>query len=110
MAHNESVQSRYVYQKGKGVLWGSRFTHSTEPGKSLSGRPQVYLCFQFGSDKKEHWDKILETINYQSRFVMAYDGVMRPTDLGRACHEDPGTCARALLPGTTPVTVAGASG
>ena len=85
-ASNETQVRRYRYQKGYGIVFGSRFTHSTEPGSSA--QPQVYLCMQFGSDRQRHWPNILETINYQSRFVMAADGVMRPTALGIACGEE----------------------
>jgi hypothetical protein len=86
---------RYRYQKRVGIVFGSRFVHSTEPGSS--DRPQVYLCMQFGSDRQEHWPAILETISYQSRFVMAADGLMRPTSLGVACGEEHKDCLRRLV-------------
>ena len=94
-ALNETVIKRYHYRKNKAIVFGARFTHSTEPGEGQV--PQAYLCMQFGSDKKEHWNKILETINYQSRFVMAADGLMRPTELGLACGKEWHKCVRGLV-------------
>ena len=66
---------RYVYHKGKAIVFGAHFSHSTEPGRSASiDAPQVYLCFTFGSDKTEHWPGIFESCGYQARVLARHDG------------------------------------
>jgi len=34
----------------------------------------VLLCFTFGTDKMEHWEKIRATAGYRSRMVRRPDG------------------------------------
>ena len=80
---------RYVYQKGKAVVFGSRFEHSTEPGTSreADGGPHAYLCFTFGTDMQERWPAIAETLGTQSRIVVEPDGALRLSAVGRAIEE-----------------------
>lgn len=79
---------RYRYKTGEALIFGSHFMHSTEPGRSADGGPQVYLCFTFGSDKARHWPAIAPTISgYQSRFLSDHEGQMRLTELGRFIDE-----------------------
>lgn len=62
----------YDYRPGEGVMFGDNFLHSTKPGSS--DEPVALLCFQFGTDKMDRWDKILETAGYQSLFIQQPDG------------------------------------
>ena len=49
-----SGQARqYKYRKGKAVVFGSRFWHSTEVGKSVGDQVHTYLCFSFGTDQQD---------------------------------------------------------
>jgi len=78
---------QYRYRAGEAICFSSRFVHGTEPGRSApesNGRPHVFLCFTFGSDKAEHWPVIAPTIGgYQSRFLHRYDGESELTEIGR---------------------------
>ena len=78
---------QYRYRTGEALVLASRFMHSTEPGAAApeaNGRPHVFLCFTFGSDKVEHWPAIAPTINgYQSRFLHRWDGASELTEIGR---------------------------
>lgn len=62
----------YEYQRGEAILFGDRFSHSTKPGRS--DEPVVLLCFEFGTDKMEHWDKIYRTIGTQALMLCRPDG------------------------------------
>jgi hypothetical protein len=62
----------YGYKPGEGIMFGDNFCHSTKPG--LSEEPVRLLCFQFGTDKMEYWDKILATAGYQSLLIQQPDG------------------------------------
>ena len=74
---------RYTYRKGKAIAFGSSFTHSTEPGRSLD-EPCVMLCFTFGTDKQVHWPAIAQTIDgKQSRTYMQPCGALVLSQLGR---------------------------
>ena len=80
---------RYVYEKGKAVVFGSRFEHSTEPGASREPNdgPHAYLCFTFGTDRQERWPDIARTLGTQSRIVVEPDGELRLSAVGRAIEE-----------------------
>eukprot|EP00966_Prymnesium_polylepis_P121631 2811301-Prymnesium_polylepis.2 len=66
---------RYVYRRGKAIVFSSRFRHSTEPGCAPDGKPQVYLCFVFGTDRPCHWPAIVQALEYlQSRMICRPDG------------------------------------
>ena len=77
---------QYRYRAGEAIVLASHFMHSTEPGAAdpeANGRPHVFLCFTFGSDKAEHWPAIAPVINgYQSRFLHRFDGVSELTQIG----------------------------
>jgi len=85
---------RYEYRKGKAIVFGSRFEHSTEPGVR-PGVPQAYLCFVFGSDKAKIWEHIQSTTAAQSRFIIDYDGKPRETEIASKCKQASSTCLRA---------------
>ena len=69
----------YEYRSGEAIIFGDHFSHSTKPGRSEE--PVILLCFEFGSDKMEHWDKIYETIGRQSGFLRRPDGEFMFTGL-----------------------------
>lgn len=62
----------YDYRLGEAVVFGDNFYHSTKPGRSET--PVVLLCFEFGTDKMEHWDKIYETVGRQAGMLRRPDG------------------------------------
>ena len=62
----------YSYKRGEGLILGEHFTHSTAPGQSE--QPVVLLSFAFGTHKMEHWDKLHQTIGYQTLLVRCPDG------------------------------------
>lgn len=64
--------AEYDYKTGEAIVFGDHFVHSTKPGESE--QPVALLCFCFGTDKMEHWDKIRATAGYQSRMVRQPDG------------------------------------
>ena len=64
------------YRKGEAIIFSSHFRHSTEPGCSVEedNAPQVYLCFTFGTDKQELYERVVaptisgcEAPGFQSR-------------------------------------------
>lgn len=62
----------YDYRLGEAIIFGDNFFHSTKPGSSQE--PVVLLCFEFGTDKMEHWDKIYATVGKQSGMLRRPDG------------------------------------
>jgi hypothetical protein len=62
----------YDYRHGEAIMFGDNFRHSTKPGES--GTPVVLLCFEFGTDKMEHWDKIRRTVGHQTGLLRRPDG------------------------------------
>lgn len=68
----------YDYRPGEGIVFGDHFIHSTKPGRS--DEPVVLLCFTCGTDKMEHWDKIVRTAGTQSRLIRRPDGQMQRLD------------------------------
>lgn len=74
--------AEYDYKPGEAIVFGDHFVHSTRPGRSE--RPVALLCFTFGTDKMEHWDKIRATAGYQSRMVRRPDGKFVPAGKGAA--------------------------
>ena len=53
----------YRYRKGKAILFGSDFLHSTEPFKSE--QKFIFLCFTFGTNDLSKWDEIKKTVAHQ---------------------------------------------
>jgi hypothetical protein len=62
----------YRYRPGEAIMFGDNFMHSTKPGQSEE--PVVLLCFQFGSDKMEHWPAINAQLNTQATQLRLPDG------------------------------------
>jgi len=71
--------AEYEYKTGEAIIFGDNFSHSTKPGRS--DEPVVLLCFEFGTDKMEHWDKIYETIGRQAGMLRQPDGEFAHTEL-----------------------------
>lgn len=65
--------AEYEYKAGEAIIFGDHFVHSTKPGRSDD--PVVLLSFTFGTDKMDHWDKIVRTAGYQSKMVRQPDGI-----------------------------------
>jgi hypothetical protein len=68
----------YDYKIGEAIVFGDNFHHSTKPGRSE--KPVVLLCFEFGTDKMEHWDKIYATIGKQAGMLRKPNGEFMRTD------------------------------
>ena len=81
------VMKRYVYKKGKAIVFGSKFEHSTEPGAGQDGEQHAYLCFTFGTDNQERWPDIAQTLDTQSRIVMHPNGELSLSRLGLAIQK-----------------------
>ena len=84
---------RYVYRRGKAIVFGASFRHSTEPGATTGGIPRAYLCFTFGTDRPEHWPLISQTIDSQSRVLARPDGALVRSSLGIRLDRDHATPA-----------------
>ena len=55
-------ERRYAYQKGRAIVFGSRFEHTTEVGSGRDGQLHAYLCFTFGTDQQQRWGEISRTL------------------------------------------------
>lgn len=62
----------YDYTPGETIMFGDNFRHSTKPGSSSA--PVVLLCFEFGTDKMEYWDRIRRTAGHQTGLLRRPDG------------------------------------
>lgn len=82
VAPGQRTARRYTYAKGRAIVFGSGFVHSTEPGRSLGGETHAFLCFTFGTDEQAAWPEISETLGSQSRIVRHPDGELRLSELG----------------------------
>jgi hypothetical protein len=68
----DGTVGEYEYKKGEALIFGDDFVHSTKPG--TSDEPVVLLCFNFGTDKMEHWDRIERTAARQGLLICRPDG------------------------------------
>ncbi len=75
---------RYEYRKGKAIVFGSGFEHSTEPGAGHDGEVHAYLSFMFGTDDQAQWPEIEQTMDAQSRILQHPDGRVELSKIGRA--------------------------
>ena len=64
--------AEYEYRAGEAIVFGDHFIHSTPPGSF--DPPFTLLVFNFGTDKMEHWDKIMRTTGRQCRLIQRPDG------------------------------------
>ena len=83
--------------QGAGVVFGSRFVHSTEPGAAKDGEMHGYLCFTFGTDEAAAWPQIAKTIDTQSRILLRPDGALRLSRLGEGIERAVEEMAAARL-------------
>jgi len=65
-------QRELQYRLGKGLVFGTRFPHSTSVGQ-LPER-SVFLCFNFGTDRMDHWQELGATTGTQGNFFRQPDG------------------------------------
>ena len=82
--------ARYEYKKGKAIVFGSEFVHSTEPGSAGDGRePHAYLSFTFGSDDEALWPLVASAVvdSDQSRILASANGTMVLSALGEAMRD-----------------------
>jgi hypothetical protein len=71
----------YEYKRGEALIFGDDFLHSTKPG--VSDEPVVLLCFNFGTDKMEHWPSIQRTAARQGLLVCRPDGQFQRLSVGQ---------------------------
>lgn len=64
--------SNYEYKIGEAILFGDHFKHGTQIGEA--SEDVILLCFEFGTDKMEHWPRIYETVGYQVTHIRRPDG------------------------------------
>jgi hypothetical protein len=62
----------YEYKAGEAIGFGDNFQHSTKPVRSEE--PLALLCFEFGTDKMEHWPNIYRTVGKQVTHIRQPDG------------------------------------
>jgi hypothetical protein len=62
----------YDYKPGEAVAFGDNFEHSTKPGQSAG--PVALLCFEFGTDRMNHWPNIYRTVGKQVTHIRQPDG------------------------------------
>ena len=82
-ASGATERRRYTYRRGRAIVFGAGFEHSTEPGRCADGQPHAYLCFTFGTDRQAAWEQISRTLDTQSRIVCQPDGTLGLSHLGR---------------------------
>lgn len=70
--------AEYVYKPGEGIIFGDHFIHATPTG--AFDPPFTLLVFAFGTDKMEHWPKILRTQGYQCPLVRCPNGEFMEVD------------------------------
>jgi hypothetical protein len=64
--------SDYDYKMGEAIVFGDHFKHGTQVGEA--SEDIILLCFEFGTDRMEHWPKIYETVGYQVTHIRRPDG------------------------------------
>lgn len=64
--------AEYCYTPGEAILFGDFFRHGTKPGQS--DEPEAVLCFEFGTDRMEHWDKVFGCMKKQARTMRKPNG------------------------------------
>jgi len=57
---------------GEAIIFGDHFIHATPVGSSET--PFTLLAFNFGTDKLDHWEKLLQTQGRQCPLVQRPDG------------------------------------
>jgi hypothetical protein len=80
----DGAEAEYRYKSGEAIVFGDHFRHSTKPGRS--SEPVAILCFEFGSDRMEHWDKVFDSMGTQTRLFRKPDGEFLRTDASRSTY------------------------
>jgi len=62
------------YERGKAVIFGDDFIHSTEPFKLKDDKEIVFACFAIGSDKEKYWKSIFNNVKDQTKKIIKYNG------------------------------------
>lgn len=81
----DGSEGQYRYREGEAIIFGDGFEHATAAGRTEV--PVTLLCFEFGTDKMEHWRNIKRTIGHQARLLQLPDGSFVRND-GLAGHSD----------------------
>ena len=68
--------------RGKAIVFGSGFKHSTEPGHGRAGKVHTFLSIEFGTDRDEFWPMMCLTTNEQSRVIARPDGALVLSSIG----------------------------
>ncbi|SCY29747.1 hypothetical protein SAMN05660666_01335 [Novosphingobium aromaticivorans] len=74
------------YKLGRGLVFGTKFVHSTAIGQ-LDERA-AFLCLNFGTDRMEHWDSIGSTTARQCNVLRQPDGTFTTQAQWRARYGD----------------------
>ena len=74
-----SAVKNYEYKMNEAVVFGDGFEHATQLYPE-SDTLRVMLSFTFGTDNKEYWNTLKETIGEQSNFMVL------------PCGHEKGTC------------------
>ena len=70
MYKDETASTKiYQYKMGEAIIFGDGFEHATQPYPE-SDSLRVMLSFTFGTDKKEYWNVLRETIEFQSNYMV----------------------------------------
>lgn len=64
-----SAIKTYEYKMNEAIVFGDGFEHATEP-YSETDALRVMLSFTFGTDKKQYWKTLRETIGCQSNYMI----------------------------------------
>jgi len=64
--------AEYRYVPGEAIAFGEGFAHSTKPGTAVG--PETLLCFEYGTDKMQHWPNIYSTVGRQVTHLRQPDG------------------------------------
>jgi hypothetical protein len=80
----DGSEAEYRYTSGEAIVFGDHFKHSTKPGRS--DQPVAMLCFEFGSDRMEHWDKVYDSMGTQARLHRKPDGEFIRADGSRISY------------------------
>ena len=73
--------AEYRYTLGEAIIFGDHFTHSSPAG--VADSPVSLLVFNFGTDKMEHWEKLVRTQQRQCPLVQRPDGKFIMVDPGK---------------------------
>ena len=88
----DGTVAEYDYKLGEALIFGDDFVHSTKPG--ISEEPVVLLCFNFGTDRMEHWAGIERTAAHQSLMICRPDGEFQRLSVAKRARNVVGSLLR----------------